>query len=76
MDIKKQAQEFFEKWELADNKKVKIAFFGQPGAGKSSLINELVGKKVAETGNSTDTTQRAQIIEYNEVVFVDFQPVV
>ena len=71
MDIKKQAQEFFEKWEFADNKKVKIAFFGQPGAGKSSLINELVGKKVAETGNSTDTTQRAQIIEYNEVVFVD-----
>ena len=56
---------------IYDNKKVKIAFFGQPGAGKSSLINELVGKKVAATGNGTDTTQIAQIIEYNEVVFVD-----
>jgi GTP-binding protein EngB required for normal cell division len=71
MDIKSQAQAFIEKWVYEDSKKVKIAFFGQPGAGKSSLINELVGEKVAITGSMTDTTRQAQIIEYNEVIFVD-----
>ncbi|MDD4320929.1 MAG: GTPase domain-containing protein [Acidaminococcaceae bacterium] len=71
MDVKAQAQDFIEKWVFEDSKKVKIAFFGQPGAGKSSLINELVGKNVTATGNMTDTTKTAQIIEHNEVLFVD-----
>lgn len=35
---------------------VSIALFGQPGAGKSSLINKIVGEKVAEVGVETDKT--------------------
>jgi small GTP-binding protein len=30
--------------------KIRVAFFGQPGAGKSSLMNKLAGKKVADAG--------------------------
>lgn len=47
MNLKNQVEEFFLKWNGEDNGKVKIAMFGQPGAGKSSLINELVGEKIA-----------------------------
>ena len=39
---------------------VKVALIGQPGAGKSSLINKLVGKKVFEVGVHTDTTVEKQ----------------
>lgn len=41
----------------------RIAVVGQPGAGKSTLINRLVGDEVADSGTVTDTTQKAT--EYN-----------
>lgn len=37
----------------------RIAVIGQPGAGKSSIINNLIGRKVAETGQRTDVTTEA-----------------
>lgn len=45
--------------------------FGQPGAGKSSLINKLVGAKVAEVGVETDKTVDAASYEHNGLCFVD-----
>ena len=71
MDLKEQVEEFFLKWNGEDNTKVKIAMFGQPGAGKSSLINELVGEKIAQVSAETDTTKKTQVVEYNDLVFVD-----
>ncbi|MCH3949952.1 MAG: 50S ribosome-binding GTPase [Acidaminococcus sp.] len=65
------AMRFFEAWQKDRQKKIKICLFGQPGAGKSSLVNELTGKKLAKVSEVTDTTQEAQIIETDDVVYVD-----
>lgn len=45
---------------------LKIALFGQPGSGKSSIINRLVGKNIADIGVSTDKTKEAECFEWND----------
>jgi len=70
-DLKKEFQAIKDHVKNQDTEKVKIAFFGQPGAGKSSLINKIVGKKVVDTGVQTDVTQEAKIIEEEEMILVD-----
>lgn len=50
---------------------VSVALFGQPGAGKSSLINEIVGDEVAKVGVETDKTVDAQPYEAKGLRFVD-----
>lgn len=49
----------------------RIAVVGQPGAGKSSLINNLIGHKVAETGQMTDVTRKATEYKFNFLTIVD-----
>ena len=56
--------------EIAQTK-VKVALFGQPGAGKSSLINAFVGHNAAPTGPTTDKTTKMQIVEYRGLEFCD-----
>ncbi len=64
-------EELRRKWEEMDKVQVKIALLGQPGAGKSSLINALLGKKVFEVGVHTDTTVEAQEAEFGSLVITD-----
>lgn len=64
-------QELWQKLYDLDQEKIKIVLFGQPGAGKSSTINAICGKKIAATGNKTDTTIDMQIIEHNDLIFID-----
>lgn len=71
MLIDQSAQQIREQLQAADGLKVKVALFGQPGAGKSSLINKLVGKKLAEVGVETDKTVEAKHYEHNGLIFVD-----
>lgn len=61
------------KGKLEEEKKsiVSVALFGQPGAGKSTLINKLVGENVAETGVETDKTVKAATYEAKGLKFVD-----
>lgn len=60
-----------EKLEEENKKNVLVALFGQPGAGKSSLINKIIGKEVAEVGVETDKTVKAAIYDHNGLKFVD-----
>lgn len=46
----------FERIKQDMETEVKVALIGQPGAGKSSLINNIVGRKIFEVGVHTDTT--------------------
>lgn len=49
-----------------------IVFIGNPGTGKSTLINSLVGKRVAEAGLSlTGITKHLQKIEHDERTLLD-----
>ena len=50
---------------------VSIALFGQPGSGKSSLVNRLTGHKLAEVGVHTDKTKAAEAYDWNGVHLVD-----
>lgn len=70
-DYKNILSQFLDSWQKERDNKIKICLFGQPGAGKSSLINELSGQRVASVSQSTDTTREAQIVECPDVIYVD-----
>ena len=71
MSIAEEAATIREKLKKDDSIKVSIALFGQPGSGKSSLINKIIGKKVAKEGVVTDTTTEQAMYEHNGLQFVD-----
>lgn len=55
-----------------ENAKIRIGIIGESGTGKSSLINTIAGKYIAEVG-ATETTQEAQehTIKDTQVTYVD-----
>ena len=67
-DLREQLK---RKWADMESVQVKIALLGQPGAGKSSLINALIGKKLFEVGVDTDTTIEAQEAKFESLVITD-----
>jgi len=71
MSIHDEAQKIRAKLDQENRTTVSVALFGQPGAGKSSLINKIVGKKVAEVGVETDKTIEAASYEAKGLKFVD-----
>ncbi|HDR9104527.1 MULTISPECIES: GTPase [Burkholderia cepacia complex] len=71
MSIHEEAEQIRDKLNKERDTIVSVALFGQPGAGKSSLINMIVGKDVAEVGVETDKTVEAGSYESNGLRFVD-----
>ncbi|HIU63667.1 MAG TPA: 50S ribosome-binding GTPase [Candidatus Avacidaminococcus intestinavium] len=71
MSILSDYENLKKECEDIENEKVRIALFGQPGAGKSSLINAIIGQDIAKVGQQVDTTMQAETYEYNGLVFVD-----
>lgn len=71
MTIFEDAEKLKEKMITDQKVKLKIALFGQPGAGKSSIINRLVGSIVAKVGQQTDVTVEAQVIDWANLLLVD-----
>ena len=69
-DFESLKKDFERKSKYMDTK-VKIALIGQPGAGKSSLINELTGKDLFEVGVHTDTTTERQTAELEGMIIED-----
>lgn len=70
-EIKREAERIRKEIESNENSKLKIALFGQPGAGKSSLINLIIGSDVAKSGAGTDITVDAQIFHHENFLLVD-----
>lgn len=58
-ELLEKAEELKKILEEMNTTNVKIALFGQPGAGKSSIVNALLGSDQVETGVETDKTQKA-----------------
>lgn len=52
-------------------KSVTIGLFGMGGAGKSSLVNALVGRDVMEVGIETDCSRAEQRAQHNGLTFID-----
>ncbi len=71
MSIHDEAEKIRRKLDEENGTTVSVALFGQPGAGKSSLINKIVGQKVAEVGVETDKTVAAASYEAKGLRFVD-----
>lgn len=71
MDLQEKFDKILQGISQKEAAYVKMAVIGQPGAGKSTLINRLIGKKVAETGPDTDNTTEATEYEYNFQKIVD-----
>lgn len=59
------------KWDEYEKTKVRLALIGQPGAGKSSIINSLLGTKLFPVGVYTDTTVKAQEKEFGGLIITD-----
>ena len=71
MTLREETDRLRKELEKLDEVRVRVALFGQPGAGKSSLINALIGREVAETGANTDTTTDAQRYHHDGVDYTD-----
>ena len=69
-DEQELKDDFMRKSREMDTR-IKIALIGQPGAGKSSLINALTGKHLFETGEHTDTTISRQEAKLGSLTIVD-----
>jgi len=69
--IREEAERLRRELSALDDVQVRIAVFGQPGAGKSSLINALVGQPLAAVGVATDTTREARDYAWNGVHLID-----
>ena len=67
----KDAERIQEKIQKLDRENVTIVLFGQPGAGKSSLINAICGSEAATVGVETDTPREPLFVEHGDVTFID-----
>ena len=71
MSIEKEAIKIKGILEQDQANKIKVALFGQPGSGKSSLINKLLNEDVVKVSPSTDVTIEATLVDHPNICLVD-----
>lgn len=71
MSLQTEFRNILEKIKRDQGTHTKIAVVGQPGSGKSSIINALIGHKVARTGQGTDITRKGVRYRYEFLEIVD-----
>jgi GTP-binding protein EngB required for normal cell division/uncharacterized protein (DUF697 family) len=71
MQLSNEVRDVFQRLKEEEQGQVRIALFGQPGAGKSSLINAITGQRLARVGVTTDTTKSAVNYEWQSLYLVD-----
>lgn len=71
MTIQGHARDLFDQLQREDDARVRVAVFGQPGAGKSSLVNGLTGRSQARVGVHTDTTTDARVYACGQLDLID-----
>ncbi|MBM4068442.1 MAG: GTPase domain-containing protein [Planctomycetes bacterium] len=71
MSMSEAAERIRERMLADDSVRVSVALFGQPGCGKSSLINRLTGQQLAAEGVHNDVTTERRDFEWNGLVLVD-----
>ncbi|WP_084112914.1 GTPase [Belnapia moabensis] len=70
-NIKQELRRIFTSWEHEKADPVRIGLLGQPGAGKSSLINSLIGSEQATVGVQTDRTRDVEEFHWQGMALVD-----
>lgn len=71
MSIKESIDQIKENLKNLESTKVRVALFGQPGAGKSSIINMLLGENKAIVSQRTDTTVERSVYKWNGILLED-----
>lgn len=70
-DLKKNLENIWKEFKKSKQDPIRLGFLGQPGAGKSSLINTIIGQQVAPVGVETDYSRGAVAYPWNEMSMVD-----
>lgn len=71
MTIEDEIRRIKERLSQDFERRVRIALAGQPGSGKSSLVNAIVGRKVMKTSPAGDGTREEQETTHDGITFVD-----
>ena len=71
MSMIEAAERIRERMQSDDLVRVSIALFGQPGCGKSSLINRMTSQRLAVEGVRNDVTTERRDYEWNGLTLVD-----